>query len=210
MDERCIREEICYWGNSLFMRGLSPGSSGNISVKLEDGFLFTPTNSCLGRLNPVELSKVDNDGNHISGLKATKELPLHFSCYKAQPDLKAIVHLHSTYAVALSCLECDDPHNTLPVFTPYFTMRLGALPLVPYYPPGDQRLGDTAYDFAKSHKALLLANHGPLVIAESLNKAVYLMEELEENAKLFFLLHDKNVRYLSDEQIHEIQQRYGK
>jgi len=202
MNESGVREEICEFGKSIFERGLTAGSSGNISVRLDDGWLFTPTNSSLGRLDPARLSKLDRDGKLVSGDPASKEAFLHLALYESGAG--AIVHLHSTHAAAVSCMTGLDPASCIPPLTPYFVMKIGRLPLIPYHRPGDPRLGDAIRGLAGKHTSVLLANHGPVVSGPTLEAAVYAMEELEETAKLFLLLRGQQVRLLTEEQIAEL------
>lgn len=182
------REAIVRFGRSLFERGLTAGSSGNISVRLDDGWLLTPTNACLGELDPAELAKLDWQGRHLSGNAPSKEAFLHRSMYEERQGAGAIVHLHSTHSAAVSCLKGLDPCDCLPPLTAYYVMKIGRLPLVPYHRPGDPALGDAIRGLAGRHSAVLLANHGPVVSGTSLEAAVYAIEELEETAKIFLLL----------------------
>jgi len=204
-EETKLREEIAKFGKSIYDRGLTGGSSGNISVKLEDGWLMTPTGSSMGELDPARISKLDVDGRHVSGDKPTKETFLHLAMYEERPRDGAVVHLHSTHSVAVSCLPDIDPANVIPPITAYYVMKIGKLPLVPYYRPGDEGLGDAIRGLAGKHTAVLLANHGPVVSGKGLEGAVYAMEELEETAKLFLLLHAHNPRCLTPEQIEELE-----
>nr|WP_299244875.1 3-oxo-tetronate 4-phosphate decarboxylase [uncultured Halomonas sp.] len=204
-----LREQIVVYGKSLFDRGLTMGSSGNISVRLDDGgWLMTPTNACLGRLDPARISQLDSDGRLLDGDKPTKESFLHMAMYGERPQSEAIVHLHSTHSVAVSCLPEVDPHDCIPPLTAYYVMRVGRLPLVPYHVPGDPSLGDAVKGLAGKHSAVLLANHGPVVAGKSLEAAVYATEELEETAKLFLLLRGQNPRCLTDEQVAELEARF--
>ena len=203
-DEHRLREEIVRFGRSLFNRGLTAGSSGNISVRLDDGWLLTPTNACLGELDPAELAKLDWEGRHISGAQPSKEAFLHRSMYEERDGAGAIVHLHSTHSAAVSCMGGLDCEDCLPPLTAYFVMKIGKLPLIPYYRPGDPALGDAIRSLARKHCAVLLANHGPVVSGTSLDAAVYATEELEETAKLFLLLRDLPTRPLNDAQIDEL------
>jgi len=207
MNETTLREQISLYGKSLFDRGLTMGSSGNISVRVDDGWLMTPTNACLGRLDPAAISKLDTGGNHVSGDAPTKEGFLHRAVYGERPDAGAIVHLHSTHSVAVSCLPDVDPRDVLPPLTAYYVMRIGTLPLVPYYTPGDMTLADAVRGLAGRHSAVLLANHGPVVAGKNLEAALYATEELEETAKLHLLLHGRNPRCLSPEQLAELKKR---
>jgi len=201
MTETQLRERIAMHGEALYRRGLAPGSSGNISVRLEDGILVTPTNSCMGRLDPARLSKLAFDGTHVSGDKPSKEAFLHLAMYEERSGEAAIVHLHSTHSVAVSCLADIDAGDVLPPLTAYYVMRIGKLPLLPYYRPGDMALAGAVREAARSHHAVLLANHGPVVAGRSLDAAVYNAEELEETAKLFLLLRGRRTSLLTDEQV---------
>lgn len=210
MDENTLREEICRFGRSLFERGLTPGSSGNISLRLEDGgWLVTPTNASLGFLDPARISRLDAQGRLLSGDKPTKEIPLHSALYETRGAARAIVHLHSTHSVAVSMLPEIDPRAVLPPMTAYYLMRVGATALVPYYRPGDPAVADAIRGLAGQYSAVLLANHGPVVAGDSLEAAVYATEELEETAKLYLLLRGLNPRFLSPQQIADLTQTFG-
>jgi ribulose-5-phosphate 4-epimerase/fuculose-1-phosphate aldolase len=202
--ESQLREEICAFGRSLFERGLSAGSSGNISVRTQDGYLITPTNSSLGRLDSARLSKLDRDGRPISGDQPSKEAVLHLAVYAKRPSAGAIVHLHATYSAAVSCMDGLDCANCIPPLTPYFVMKIGRLPLAPYFRPGDPALAKAIEGLATRHNSVLLANHGPVVSGATLESTVYAIEELEETAKLFLLLRGSRVRPLTCEQIEDV------
>jgi ribulose-5-phosphate 4-epimerase/fuculose-1-phosphate aldolase len=205
-----LAEEICRVGASLFERGLTHGSTGNISAALPDGgWLMTPTGSSLGNLDPARLSRLDGAGRHVSGDKPTKEAFLHTSMYRERPQSGAVVHLHSTHSVAVSCLDGIDHANCLPPITAYYVMRIGTLPLVPYFPPGDEALAEAVAKLAGRHHAVLLANHGPVVAGASLSAAQDAVEELEETAKLFLLLRGERVRPLTEAQVAELKRRGG-
>ncbi|MDA0662860.1 MAG: aldolase [Proteobacteria bacterium] len=204
MSESRLREEIAAFGKSLFDRGLSGGSSGNISVRLDDGWLMTPTGSSLGNLDPARISRLDRTGTLVSGDAPTKEVFLHQAMYEERPKAGAIVHLHSTHSVAVSCLPHVDPDNVLPPITAYYVMKIGKLPLIPYFRPGDKALAEAIRGKARDHTAVLLANHGPVVAGKTLEAAVYATEELEETAKLHLLLQAHNPRVLTEEQIEEL------
>jgi ribulose-5-phosphate 4-epimerase/fuculose-1-phosphate aldolase len=207
--ETHIRDEICRVGASLFDRGLTAGSSGNISVRLEDGgWLMTPTNVCLGTLDPARLSRLDAAGRLISGDGPTKEAFLHLSMYGERKDARAVVHLHSSHATAVSILRDVDPNDVLPALTAYYVMRVGRLPLVPYFAPGDPDLAHAVRALASTHHAVLLANHGPVVAGTSLANAQYATEELEETAKLFLMLQNQALRLLTPEQIADLRRRF--
>ena len=205
MTEGRLRETMAMFGQSLYARGYAHGSSGNLSARLPDGLLVSPTNSCLGRLDPARISKLDAAGNHVSGDKPSKEEFLHLAMYQERPGARGIVHLHCTHCVALACLCHEDEADVLPPITAYYVMRIGRLPLVPYYKPGDRALAEAVRAKAKQHHAVLLANHGPVVAGSSLEDAVYNAEELEETAKLFLLLEGRATRYLDAAQIAELQ-----
>ena len=162
----------------------------------------------MGTLDPAKISKLDNDGEHISGDKPTKESFLHQVMYEKRPGTGAVVHLHSTHSVAVSCLSDINKKNVLPPITAYYVMKIGTLPLIPYFPPGDLDLAKAVREMASDHHALLLANHGPVVAGKSLEDAVYAMEELEETAKLFLMLKNMNTSFLDDAQINDLKSRF--
>ncbi|MFF0922887.1 aldolase [Rhizobium leguminosarum] len=210
MSDALLREEICRYGRSLFERGLTPGSSGNISLRLEDGgWLVTPTNASLGFLDPARISRLDAEGRLLSGDKPTKEIPLHTALYDTRGNARAIVHLHSTHAVALTMLPEIDPRAALPPMTPYYLMRAGETALVPYYRPGDPAVADAIRGLAGKYSSVLLANHGPVVAGDSLEAAVFATEELEETAKLYLLLRNLNPRFLSPAQVADLVNTFG-
>lgn len=209
-DETKARDEICRVGASLFERGLTAGSSGNISVRLPDGgWLMTPTNASLGALEPARLSRFDAAGRPISGDAPTKEAFLHFSMYAERADAAAVVHLHSSHATAVSILRDVDPNDVLPALTAYYVMRVGRLPLVPYFAPGDADLAHAVRALASQHHAVLLANHGPVVAGTSLSNAQYATEELEETAKLFLMLQNHALRTLTPDQVADLHKRFN-
>jgi len=207
-EEHRLREEIVAFGRSLFERGLSAGSSGNLSVRLADGWLLTPTNACLGRLDPARLAKLDWDGRLLSGDPPSKEAFLHRAMYAERRGAGAIVHLHASHSAAVSCMAGLDPHDCLPPLTAYYVMRIGRLPLIGYHRPGDPGLGEAIRGLAGKHSALLLANHGPVVSGSTLEAAVYASEELEETAKLFLLLRNTPTRPLNQAQIAELKSTF--
>ena len=208
MSENSERDSICRLAKSLFDRGLTIGNSGNISVRLADGWLMTPTGSSMGNLDPNEISKLDLNGNLISGKSPTKESFLHIAMYDERPDSGAVVHLHSTHSVAVSCLAGIDKKNVLPPITAYYVMKIGKLPLVPYFPPGDINLAKAVKEMASNHHAVLLANHGPVVAGKTLEDAVYAIEELEETARLFLLLRNMKTQYLDEKQVKTLEELY--
>lgn len=208
MNETKIREQIAAIGKSLYDRGLAHGSAGNISVKLSDGWLMTPTNSCLGRLDPERIARLDAQGKLLSGDKPSKETFLHLAMYRERAAAGAVVHLHSVHAVAVSCLGDLNPDDVFPPVTAYAIMQLGRLALAPYYPPGDEGLAAAVGKLAAKHHAVLLANHGPVVAASSLDAAVNAIEEVEQTAKLVLLLRGQPVRMLTAEQVVELGRRF--
>jgi 3-dehydro-4-phosphotetronate decarboxylase len=206
--ETKTREAICRLGASIFNRGLTPGTSGNISVRVDDGWLMTPTNASLGDLDPAALSKLDEQGRWVSGDKETKESFLHLAVYDVRPKAGAILHLHSTHSVAVSCLADVNPEDVLPPITAYYVMKIGTLPLIPYFRPGDKKLAEAVRAAAHKHQAVLLANHGPVVAGSSLSAAGAAMEELEETARLHLLLQGHATRFLTSEQIAELREAF--
>ncbi|MDF3809796.1 aldolase [Rhodopseudomonas sp. BAL398] len=210
MTDTRLRDDICRLGRSLFERGLTPGSSGNISVRCEDGgWLVTPTNASLGALDPAKLSRLGADGGLLSGDAPTKEVPLHSAIYQTRDSARAVVHLHSTHAVALSMLPEIDPRAALPPLTPYYLMKCGATALVPYFRPGDPAVAAAIRGLAGRYSSVLLANHGPVVAGASLEAAVFAIEELEETAKLYLLLRGLNPRFLSPAQVADLSKTFG-
>jgi 3-dehydro-4-phosphotetronate decarboxylase len=209
-DEQKLREQLCGIGASLFDRGLTHGSTGNISVRRPNGgWLMTPTGSSLGTLDPARLSVLDADGRLVGGDKPTKEAFLHTTMYAQRTDANAVVHLHSTHSVAVSVLDRADSAEILPPITAYFVMRIGVLGLAPYFPPGDPELAEAVGRLAGKHHAILLANHGPVVAGTSLSAATDAIEELEETARLFLLLRNERIRTLTPDQVRELRQRFG-
>ena len=206
--ETRLREEIARLAKSMFDRGLTFGSSGNISARLDDGWLMTPTGSTMGDLDPARISKLDDAGALLSGDKPTKESFLHIAMYEERPATGAVVHLHSTHSVAVSCLADIDPADVLPPITAYYVMKIGTLPLIPYYPPGDLDLAKAVREMASRHHAVLLANHGPVVAGTSLTTAVHATEELEETAKLFLMLRGQKTRFLTADQVAGLGERF--
>lgn len=205
MSELALRESMCRFGASMFDRGLTMGSSGNISVRLPGGgWLVSPTNACLGALDPDKLSVLDEHGKLLSGDAPTKEVPLHTAMYDTVPECGAIVHLHSTHSVAVSMLPDTPTDNAIPPLTAYYVMRVGKTALVPYHRPGDPLVGDAIRGLAGKYTSVLLANHGPVMAGKTLEAAVYATEELEETAKLHLLTRGLNPRLLTDEQIAEL------
>jgi ribulose-5-phosphate 4-epimerase/fuculose-1-phosphate aldolase len=205
MNEQKLREALVLRGRSLHDRGYAHGSSGNLSARVDDGILVTPTGSSLGRLDPARIAKVDANGVHVTGDPPSKEALLHLAMYAERAGANAIVHLHCTCAVAVSCLTHADPRNVLPPLTAYHVMRVGTLPLVPYFRPGDRALAEAVRRVAARHRAVLLANHGPVVSGKSLDDAVDSAEELEQTAKLALLLGERPVSLLTPGEIADLE-----
>ena len=210
MNETETRALLVELAASLFARGFSVGSAGNISVRLDDGYLITPTNSSLGRLDPARLSRLDSSFRHIGGDRPSKEVFMHRAFYTARSDAGAVVHLHSTMATAVACLPEVTKENPIPPLTPYFVMRVGrSMPIVPYYRPGDAAMEPAIAAGARGARAVLLANHGPVVSGKTLVDAVYAAEELEEAAKLFLLLRKAAPRQLTPAQVDDLLATFG-
>ena len=210
MNEQEIRILLAELAASLFARGFSVGSAGNVSARLPDGYLMTPTNSSLGRLDPDRLSKLDSEFRHIGGDKPSKEVFMHRAFYQARNDAGAVVHLHSTHATAVSCLTDVDASNPIPPLTPYFVMRIGRrMPIIPYYRPGDAAMEPAINAAARDARAVLLANHGPVVSGANLTDAVYAAEELEEAAKLFLMIRTQSPRLLNVSQVGDLLDKFG-
>lgn len=207
--DTALRELICTLAKSLYDRGLTGGSSGNISARTaEGGLLVTPTGSSFGRLDPARLSLFDAKGQHIGGDKPTKEMPLHSAFYDTRSTAGAVVHLHSCHAVALSMMEDVDADNFLPPLTPYAIMKLGKVKLLPVFLPGDPAMGEAVRGLAGKRSAVMLANHGPVVAGADVEAACYAIEELEDTARLAMLTRGMPVRALSESQIKDIVTRF--
>ncbi len=204
-----LREEMARLCRSLFERGFSVGSAGNVSVRLPDGTLVTPTNARLGEVDPYSIAKIGPDGKHLYGGRPTKEVFLHQAFYDTRPEAGAVVHLHSTWATALSCMADTDPEDCIPPLTPYVVMRVGTVKMVPYVKPGDPRLGEMIRALNGKYAAILLANHGPVVTGKDLQSAVNAAEELEESAKLLVALRGVPTRLLSGENVAELKTTFG-
>lgn len=208
-----LREAICAHGRLLFGRGFSVGSAGNISVRLAggEGYLITPTNSCLGRLDPARISRLDAEFRHVSGDRPSKEVFMHRAFLANRTEAFAVVHLHSTHATAIACLAQPGETRPIPPLTPYFVMRIGrSLPVIPYYRPGDPAMEPAIAAAARDGaRAVLLANHGPVVSGRSLDDAVYAAEELEEAAKLALLLRGQAARELTLDEVGDLLRSFG-
>ncbi len=205
MTENDLRDQICLLSKSLFDRGLTGGSTGNISARTEDGgFLVSPTGSCFGRLDPARLSRFDESGQLIDGDPPTKEMPLHTAFYDTRPAAGAVVHLHSCHSVALSMMPDVDWDNFLPPLTPYGIMLLGKVKVLPFFRPGDAAIGDAIRALGGKRAAVMLANHGPIVSGKTVEAACNAMEELEETARLAMMTRGMPVRMLTEDQIQDL------
>ena len=205
MSEARLRDEMCALARSLYERGLTHGSTGNISARTEDGgLLVSPTGTSFGRLDPARLSRFDAKGAHVDGDKPTKEMPLHSAFYETRSSAGAVVHLHSCHSVALSMTPEVDPENFLPTLTPYAIMQLGRVKLLPFFVPGDPAMGDAVRGLAGKRAAVMLANHGPVVAGKSVEAACNAIEELEATAKLALLLRGIPARGLDADQIQAV------
>jgi ribulose-5-phosphate 4-epimerase/fuculose-1-phosphate aldolase len=209
-EESRLREAICRIAASMFARGLTAGSSGNISARLGDGrLLVTPTGASFGELDPSRLSLFDAGGRFVSGDKPTKEMPLHSAFYETRgARTGAVVHLHSTHSVAVSLLPDIDPDSVFKPLTAYSIMRLGKVKLLPYFRPGDPAMGDAVRGLAGKRSAVLLAHHGPVVAGKDLDAAAYAMEELEETARLTLLTLGMRPKLLSDAEVRELVEHF--
>lgn len=199
--------EMVAMAKSLFARGYSFGTAGNLSVRVGDAIYATPTGSSFGTLATDTLAVCDLSGHSQGTVKPTKELPFHLAAYRARPTARAVVHLHSTYATAVACLQNLDLANALPALTAYFAMRVPSLPVVRYLPPGDPGLADDVERFARVTPAMLMRNHGSIAIGESLQEAAALAEEVEETSRLYFILGNR-AEPLTQEAIAELRRRY--
>ena len=194
MNEQELCDEIVLYGRSIVARGLTHGRTGNISARSGDRVILTPTGHNVGRLDADRLSVVDLGGQRISGPEPTKESGLHLAFYRCRPEAGAVVHLHSPFATAVSCLQDVDPADVLPPLTAYYPMRLGRVPLVDYHPPGSPGLVAAVEEMASHDHALLLANHGPIVSGLDLESAADAIEELEHTAQIFLMIGHRPVR----------------
>lgn len=201
-DESNLRDLICTLAKSMFDRGLTGGSTGNISARLPDGgLLVSPTGTSFGRLDPARLSRFDAAGKHIDGDPPTKEMPLHSAFYDTRSTAGAVVHLHSCHSVAWSMMPGVDPDNFLPPMTPYAIMKLGRVKLLPFYLPGDPAMGDAVRSLAGKRSAVMLANHGPVVAGKDIEAACNAIEELEDTARLAILMRGYDANMLSPTQV---------
>lgn len=207
--ENQLRDQICLLAKSMFDRGLTGGSTGNISARTEDGgLLVSPTGTSFGRLDPAKLSRFDAKGVLISGDLPTKEMPLHSAFYDTRSTAGAVVHLHACHSVALSMLPDVDADNFIPPVTPYAIMKLGKVKLLPFFMPGDPAMGDAVRGLAGKRSAVMLANHGPVVAGKDIEAACNAIEELEESAKLAFMLRSMNANILTDAQVENVVKKF--
>lgn len=205
MSDTALREQICILAKSMFDRGLTGGSTGNISARTADGgLLVSPTGTSFGRLDPARLSRFDANGHLIGGDPPTKEMPLHTAFYDTRSTAGAVVHLHSCHSVALSMMPDVDPDNFLPPLTPYAIMKLGKVRLLPFFLPGDPAMGAAVRGLAGKRSAVMLANHGPVVAGKDVEAACNAIEELEDTARLALLTRGTNVRMLTDAQVRDV------
>lgn len=203
--ETRLRDQMCLLAKSMFERGLTGGSTGNISARTEDGgLLVSPTGTSFGRLDPARLSRFDAAGTQVGGDAPTKEMPLHAAFYDTRSTAGAVVHLHSCHSVALSLLPEVDEDNFLPPLTPYAIMKLGKVKLLPFFRPGDPAMGAAVRGLAGKRSAVMLANHGPVVAGKDIEAACNAIEELEDTARLALLTRGLGPRQLSDTQISDI------
>jgi 3-dehydro-4-phosphotetronate decarboxylase len=207
-DEARIREEICATGASLYQRGYTVGSAGNISARLDDGWLITPTDACLGRLDPAEIAKVDLTGNAVSGGKPSKTLALHRAIYARNAQARGIVHTHSTHLVALTLAGVWSEADVLPPITPYYVMKVGHIPLIRYRRPGDPQVAEQIAALADTVRGVLMERVGPVVWERSVAQASYALEELEETARLW-LMTEPRPAPLDDAALEELRSVFG-
>ncbi|HEX8920156.1 MAG TPA: 3-oxo-tetronate 4-phosphate decarboxylase [Pyrinomonadaceae bacterium] len=204
-----ILEHLCEVADSFYSRGYAFGSTGNISVRVNDQIWITPTGQSLKGLSPARLSCIDLQGKNLNENRPSKESPFHLALYRQREDAQAIVHLHSIYAVALSCLDSLDTENPLPPLTPYYFMRVAPLGVLPYFRPGSEGLAEAVERAAPSHHSMLLRNHGVICAGSHLSEAVDRIEELEQTARLYFILRGEKVRHLTRDDVEELKKSFG-
>ena len=214
-DDSVLREEICRVGRSLFERGYVHATAGNISVRLDDGFLITPTDACLGHLQPERLARIDAAGTQVGGDRASKTLALHRRIYGADAEARCVIHTHSTHLVALTLTRVWSEHDILPPITPYFVMKVGHVPLIPYHRPGDPQVAERVAQRIEAMaargtpiRAVMLDRLGPNVWHRSPAEASAVLEELEETAKLWLLCQPRPAP-LDEPQIEQLRQQFG-
>lgn len=204
-----ILEQLCEAADSFYDRGYAFGSTGNLSVRVDDEVWITPTGQSLKGLTPSRLAQVDLRGQTQNENWPSKEFPFHLAVYRQREEARAVVHLHSTYSTALSCLDSFDPSNALPPLTPYYFMRVAPLAVLPYFRPGSEELAQAVERAAPSHHSMLLRNHGIICAGSNLNEAVDRAEELEQTARLYFILRGENVRHLTGDEIEALKKMFG-
>jgi len=210
MTETQLRDQICDLAKSMFDRGLTGGSTGNISARTDDGgLLVSPTGTSFGRLDPARLARFDANGRFIDGDKPTKEMPLHSAFYDTRTTTGAVVHLHSCHSVAWSMMPEVDPDNFLPPMTPYSIMKLGKVKLLPFFMPGDPAMGAAVRGLAGKRSAVMLANHGPVVAGTDVEAACNAIEELEDTAKLAMLMRGYDAKMLTAEQVNQVVSQFN-
>ncbi|MGJ8627911.1 MAG: 3-oxo-tetronate 4-phosphate decarboxylase [Sulfitobacter sp.] len=208
-EESKLRELICVLAKSMFDRGLTGGSTGNISARTSDGgLLVSPTGTSFGRLDPGRLSRFNSHGRLIDGDAPTKEMPLHAAFYDTRSSAGAVVHLHACHSVALSMMPDVDVDNFLPPLTPYAIMKLGRVKLLPFFMPGDPAMGDAVRGLAGKRSAVMLANHGPVVAGKDIEAACNAIEELEDTARLAMMTRGMSPRALSDVQVRAVVNKF--
>lgn len=209
MRENELREQICELAKSMFDRGLTGGSTGNISARTDDGgLLVSPTGTSFGRLDPARLSRFNSKGRLVSGDNPTKEMPLHSAFYDTRSQAGAVVHLHSCHSVAWSLMPEVDEDNFLPPLTPYAIMKLGKVKLLPFYRPGDPQMGEAVRGLAGKRSAVMLANHGPVVAGKDVEAACNAIEELEDTARLAIMMRGYKPRMLTQDQVSDLVTRF--
>lgn len=210
MSENTLREQMCLLAKSLFDRGLTHGSTGNISARTDDGgLLVSPTGTSFGRLDPGRLSRFNAEGVLISGDPPTKEMPLHTAFYETRGSAGAVVHLHACHSVAWSMMPDADEDDFLPPLTPYAVMQLGKVKLLPFFLPGDPAMGEAVRGLAGKRSAVMLANHGPVVAGKDVAAACNAIEELEETARLAMMLRGVNARALTGDQVRQVVTKFN-
>jgi 3-dehydro-4-phosphotetronate decarboxylase len=204
-----ILEQLCEAADSFYSRGYAFGSTGNLSVRVDNQVWITPTGQSLKGLTPARLAQVDLLGQSQNENRPSKEFPFHLAVYRQREEARAVVHLHSTYSAALSCLDSFDPSNPLPPLTPYFFMRVAPLAVLPYFRPGSEELAQAVERAAPSHHCMLLRNHGTICAGSNLCEAVDRAEELEQTARLYFILRGERVRHLTENEIEDLKKIFG-
>ena len=207
-EESKVREEICATGASLYQRGYTVGTAGNISARLDDGWLITPTDACLGRLDPAEIAKVDLAGNAVSGGRPSKTLALHRGIYARNAETRGVIHTHSTHLVALTLAGVWSEADVLPPITPYYVMKVGHIPLIRYRRPGDPQVAKQIAALAGTVRGVLLERLGPVVWERSVAQASYALEEFEETARLWLMTNPRPAP-LDDAALEELRSVFG-